>query len=209
MIQVEKLSKAFRKKSILKDVTFQAAPGEMVAFVGNNGCGKSTLMQILSGMIAPDGGSIQCYGHTMGRNRSLFAKYFGYVPQSNGLMEELSVQDNLNLWTGRGGRPDEELIEMFDLQDMLRIPVRKLSGGMKRRVAIACAMAHFPPILLMDEPTAALDREYQRKIHSFMEVYLSKNGILLIATHDEQEIRMANRVIQIEDGYSIVQKKEI
>lgn len=208
MIQVSQIQKKYKNNRILQSVSFEARPGEMVALVGKNGTGKSTLMNILSGMLRPDGGTICYFGHTMGKKRSLYAKYCGYVPQSNGLMEELSVQDNISLWTGKSGRPDENLMQMFHLEDILKKPVIKLSGGMKRRVAVACAMANFPPILLMDEPTAALDREYRELFHGFMRDYLNMNGILVIATHDEREIAMADRIVLLENGHSILQTKE-
>lgn len=208
MIQVSEIAKRYKKNPVLKDVSFEARPGEMVALIGKNGAGKSTLMHILSGMQRPDSGTICYFGQTMGKRRSLFGKYCGYVPQSNGLMEELSVQDNISLWTGKSGKPDERLMQMFRLESILQMPVKRLSGGMKRRVAVACAMANFPPILLMDEPTAALDQEYRDMLHRFMTEYTNMNGILVTATHDEREIAMADSVLILEDGHGIQRRKK-
>lgn len=204
MLQISGVAKHIKKTQILYNVTFEAKPGEMAALTGRNGSGKSTLLQIMSGMSVADSGSICYFGHKMENKRKLYAKYCGYLPQTNGLMEELSVQDNISLWTGHSGRPDGRIMELFDLEGLLKKPVRSLSGGMKRRVAVACAMANLPPILLMDEPTAALDREYSKVIHNFMKEYLHANGILIVATHDDREIAMADIRIELRDGVSVV-----
>lgn len=186
----------------------------MVAVVGKNGTGKSTLLQILSGTLKPDEGSICYFGKEISKknyrgSRQIFAKYCGYVPQGNGLIEELSVQDNISLWTGVSGRPSAELCEMFGLDGILRMPVMHLSGGMKRRVAIACAMANYPPVLLLDEPTTALDSDYRDVIHAFFQKYLDMNGLLVMATHDDREIDMANQKICINvGGTSLSRTKE-
>ena len=193
---------------MLRDISFEAKPGEMVALIGKNGAGKSTLMDILSGMQRPDSGTICYFGQTMGKRRRQFGRYCGYVPQTNGLMEELSVQDNISLWTGKSGKPGERLMQMFQLEEILKMPVKQLSGGMKRRVAVACAMANFPPILFMDEPTAALDQEYRDMLHQFMRDYTKMNGILVVATHDENETAMADLVIWLENGHGIPQRKK-
>ena len=200
MLCVSEISKKYKKKIILQNVSFQAKAGEMVALVGENGSGKSTLLNILSGVVRPSSGVIYCFGQRMERRR-MFAKYCGYVPQSNGLMEELSVQDNISLWTGRSGKPDDRLIRMLQLEDILQMPVVKLSGGMKRRVAVACAVANFPPILLLDEPTAALDVKHKEQLYQIMRDYLSMNGILVVATHEEREIAMADQIVAFENGY--------
>ena len=200
MIEIEGVRKAFGKKTILKDVNLTVRPGEQVAVIGKNGSGKTTLMQIVAGLLSPDGGSVRFFSKDAGRDTKLFAKYCGYLPQENPLIGELSVQDNISLWSGKRGRPSEELVRMFDLADILRTPVEKLSGGMKRRVGIACTIVNFPPVLLMDEPTAALDIYYQKEIRDWMKEYRKSNGILLLATHDREEMRESSRVVLLEDG---------
>lgn len=202
MVEVLHIEKKYKKKEVLHGISFIAKPCEMIAVIGKNGSGKSTLLQILSGMEKPQAGELCYFGYRINRknyraNRRVFAKYCGYVPQANGLLEELSVQDNISLWTGKSGRPPELLRNMFELDEILKTPVMHLSGGMKRRVAIACAMANFPPVLLLDEPTAALDREYRDKIHSFFREYLKMNGIIVAATHEEREIAMADKQLYI------------
>ena len=201
MVNVKHISKNYNKRRILVDVSFQVQPGEQIAIVGRNGCGKSTLMQVLAGIIKPDSGEISYCSQNMLHNQKLFQKYCGYLPQENPLMEELNVQDNISLWSGKKGRPDENLIKMFELEDILKTRVTKLSGGMKRRVSIACAVVNSPSILLMDEPTTALDLYYQKVIHNWMKEYRRQNGIIILTTHDQTEISESSRCLLLSDGY--------
>lgn len=200
MIQVQHVSKRYKSKQVLQDISFQATQGEQIAIVGRNGCGKTTLMRILSGLQKPDQGSVICYGHDLMKERDMIGKLCGYVPQENPLIPDLSVQDNISLWSGKRGRPEERLVEMFELEDMLSKQVGKLSGGMKRRVAIACALVNWPPVVFMDEPTSALDSYYCDMIHDWMDRYRKMNGILVLATHDEYEKKQSNRCLFMNDG---------
>ena len=173
VVEVAGITKKFGRKTVLRGIDFSAETGEQIAIIGRNGSGKSTLLQILGGLLKPDTGSIH-YFSSQG-NFPDFAKYCGYLPQDNPLLEELTVQDNLSLWSGRIGRPEEALINMFDLSDLLKTPVRKLSGGMKRRVSIACCLVLWPPVMIMDEPTASLDYVYKRDIRNWMKEYRASN----------------------------------
>jgi ABC-type multidrug transport system ATPase subunit len=132
------------------------------------------------------------------KERAHITKYCGYLPQTDPLIPELSVQDNINLWTGSLGRPDEKLVKLFELDDILRTRSGQLSGGMKRRVSIACAVSLWPPILLMDEPTASPDSGHRESVHKLMEDYRKLDGTIVIATHDEEEIRMSDKCCRID-----------
>jgi len=105
--------------------------------------------------------------------------------------------------SGGGGSHNantKELVAQFQLEDLLQTEVSKLSGGMKRRLSIACALVENPPFLLMDEPTTALDLYYKESIHQWMKTYQQKNGIILMTTHDESEIRNADRCLFMDEG---------
>jgi ABC-2 type transport system ATP-binding protein len=145
-------------------------------------------------------GCILYYGIDVLKHRKELVRLCGYLPQANPLAEELSVQDNLSLWSGRLGKPDPVLIEDFQLEEILKTPVRKLSGGMKRRVSIACAVIRRPPILIMDEPTASLDIVFKKEIRDWMKSYRERNGTIILATHDEAEIRESSRCCMVENG---------
>ena len=199
-MKVSHIRKFYRKKAVLEDVSFTARPGERIAMIGRNGCGKTTLMKILAGIIKPDAGALEYFGQNPFRQRGGFLKLCGYVPQEDPLIEELTVKDNLKLWGQKKCLSDQRLMEMFDLNPILKVQVRKLSGGMKRRVSIACAISQWPPILLMDEPTAAVDLYYKQVLWQWMEQYTALNGILILSTHEEREIRDSQRCLLLEQG---------
>jgi ABC-2 type transport system ATP-binding protein len=199
-MEIEGLSVSYRKKQVLHDISFQVREGECVGIVGRNGCGKSTLLQVLSGAKRPQSGELIYYGQRPLADRACFGRLCGYVPQENPLMDELSVADNLKLWSVINHQDEREIIGAFELTDMLATRVSRLSGGMKRRVAIACALIGWPPILILDEPTGALDYYYKNSIHKLLKEQLDRSGIVLIATHDDSEIDACDRLLLIENG---------
>lgn len=203
MIQVAHIQKKYGKRTILEDINFTVRPGECVAIIGENGCGKSTLLKILADVIKADAGEFSFYGKQKEKE-----KLCGYVPQENPLLEDLTVKDNLFLWGGKNAIHQHWVLEEFQLQELFHTPVKKLSGGMKRRLSIACAMLKNPPILLLDEPTAGLDFFYKEQILDWITSYQKKNGIVVIVTHEEQEIMHANRCLLIESGKVVELKKE-
>lgn len=200
MIDVAHIKKNYGKRIVLKDISFHGVPGERIVIVGRNGCGKSTLLQILAGVLKPDEGDLIYDGHHPLRDQKQFPAKCGYVPQENPLMEELSVLDNLRLWGYRKRQPDQALLEQFGLRDILRERVERLSGGMKRRVSIACAAIPHPPIMLLDEPTTALDIFYRDEIEQWMELYQSRGGVVVMTTHEETEIMQATQCLVMSGG---------
>ncbi|MCR4908265.1 MAG: ABC transporter ATP-binding protein [Lachnospiraceae bacterium] len=200
MIRVEGIRKSYGKKAVLTNVNLSLETGEQAAIIGRNGCGKTTLMHIMAGITKPDAGSVSYFGHNIFKEKRTVAKYCGYLPQGDCLLEELSVQDNISLWSGKSGAPSGELTDFFDLKEILKVPVKNLSGGMKRRVSIACTMVGWPPVLLLDEPTGGLDRYYKAEIRELMGRYRALNGILVIVTHDEEEIKTCSRCFELSGG---------
>jgi len=200
MIEVSQIRKNYGKKEVLKDISFQAKSGECVAIIGSNGCGKSTLLQILAGVMKADSGTIRYFSKEAGSDRAIYQKFCGYVPQENPLIEELTVKDNLRLWNGSKAVYHEDFLKQFQLQDLLKTPVEKLSGGMKRRLSIACAFQNHPPILLLDEPTTALDLYYKGEIQKWLSAFRQLNGIVVMTTHDESEIMAADRCLLMKEG---------
>ena len=186
-VEVSAVSRHYRKKQVLREISFDVESGESVVIVGKNGCGKSTLLQIMAG------------AQKAGCGKSS-RKYYGYVPQENPLFEELSVKDNLKFW-GAGKKENlNSVIEQFQLEEMLHMKVEKLSGGMKRRLAIACAFVELPPVLLLDEPTAALDIYYKESILEWLSKYKQMNGTIIMTSHEEQEIVFADRCLLMDNG---------
>lgn len=199
-VRVTDVGKRYHKAQVLEDVSFQVMSGECVAIVGRNGCGKSTLLKILAGVQSADTGEIQYFGTTVSRSAGVSKKFCGYVPQENPLFEELSVKDNLKFWSRGEKKNLKHMIQQFELEDIMRVKVQKLSGGMKRRLAIACALLELPPIILLDEPTAALDIYYKNTTLAWMEEYRKMNGTIIMASHEEQEIMFADRCMMLYEG---------
>ena len=207
MIEVQHIAKKYGKKQILSDISCQIMQGERVVIVGKNGSGKTTLLRIMSGIIKADSGEIRYFGESIKRKSKVFRKYCGYVPQENPLIEDLSVNDNLLLWS-KNKAIREDIIERFQLKDMLKTKVAKLSGGMKRRLSIACALLQKPAILLLDEPTTALDLYYKADILEWLEAYQNEGGVVLMTSHDETEILSADRCLIMSAGQLQEMKKD-
>ena len=158
------------------------------------------MLQILAGVMKADSGVVRYFSQTAGNNRNIYQKFCGYVPQENPLIEELTVKDNLRLWNGKKAIFHEDFLKQFQLQELLNTPVWKLSGGMKRRLSIACAFQNHPPILLLDEPTTALDLYYKSEIQEWLLKFRKMNGIIVMTTHDEREIMSADRCLLMKNG---------
>jgi len=196
MVNVSDIYKSYGKNRILSGASLTAKPGELVALVGKNGCGKSTLLQIMAGTMKADSGMISYFERS---DRKIFEKFTGFVPQNDPLLEDLSVYDNLRFWAA-GKEIDTEYLKLFELEDLLKVKVSTLSGGMKRRLSIACSLERKPPVMLMDEPSSALDFYYQESIHSWMLDFKKRNGIIIFSTHNETEILISDVVYIFEDG---------
>lgn len=207
MIEVNHISKKFGKKQILNDVSFEVKAGERVVIVGKNGSGKTTLLRIMAGIIKSDAGEIKYFNEIAKSTGKVFRKYCGYVPQENPLMDELTVNDNIKLWT-QNVNVKKYIIERFELQDMLKTQVSKLSGGMKRRLSIACALLLEPKILILDEPTTALDLYFKDDIMQWLQVFQNEGGIVLMTSHDITEILSADRCLLMSAGQLQELKKE-
>ncbi len=194
-LEISELRKQYGKKVVLDGVSLTAKAGECICILGGNGSGKSTLLSILAGIIRADGGSFQ----TSGEEKAAI----GYVPQGTPLLEELSAKDNLKLWYDSKTLKrelEDGVLKLLGVDEFLKVPVRKMSGGMKKRLSIGCAVAGNPQILLLDEPTAALDIACKDNIYSYVRQFKEKGGIVLLATHDLHEIGLCDRSYVLREG---------
>lgn len=202
-MRVEKIKKSYGKKEILKDVTFEASSGECIGILGVNGCGKSTLLGILSGVLRADGGKFCFEGRNLLEDSGFRSASVGYVPQSSPLIEELNAADNLRLWYSKSKMKkslSDGVLAMLGIDAFLKTPVCKMSGGMKKRLAIGCSVASEPKILLLDEPGAALDIVCRENISFYLEKFKADGGIIIIATHDTGELAMCDRLYILKNG---------
>lgn len=205
MIKVTDIWKRYRKKRVLEGASFTAAPGDCVGIVGGNGCGKTTLFSVLSGTIRAEKGSMKYQGREILSDKRMLSKCIAYVPQENPLIEELSVKDNLRLFY-RGDRKSMErdlesgTAAMLGIPGMLSATAGKLSGGMKKRLSIACALSNHAPVLIMDEPGAALDLICKEEIQAYLRQYMAAGGTVLMASHELAELSLCNKMYVLRSG---------
>lgn len=189
---------------MLQGISLNAERGECIGIVGPNGCGKSTLLSVMAGVLKPLSGRLYYSGKNALENRVVFQKMTGYVPQENPLMPELSVYDNLRLWYPDKAELAKELEEGFlqilGIPSFLKVPVSKLSGGMKKRVSIGIALSGMPPVLILDEPSAALDLVCKEDIRRYLQIYLERKGTVVITTHEESELSLCGSLYVMKDG---------
>ncbi|MCR4598789.1 MAG: ABC transporter ATP-binding protein [Acetatifactor sp.] len=194
-LEIKDLTKKYGKKTVLNGISLTADAGHCVGILGGNGSGKSTLLSILAGIVRADSGSFTIEGEEEGS--------IAYVPQGTPLLEELSAKDNLKLWYDKKTMEAElsnGVLKLLGVDEFLKVPVRKMSGGMKKRLSIGCAMAGNPKVILMDEPTAALDIACKDSIYTYIKEFKKKGGIILLATHDVHEIELCDQCFVIKEG---------
>ncbi|MCQ2456290.1 MAG: ABC transporter ATP-binding protein [Clostridia bacterium] len=198
-LKVRNVNKKYGRNVILDGVSFDAVSGECVGLIGGNGSGKSTLLGILAGVTRAESAEFLCDGEDLLKNPKKRASVVGYVPQGVPLFDELSARDNLLLWYGRK-KMEEELedgvLGLLGIGEFLRVKVGSMSGGMKKRLAIGCAVYNDPKILLLDEPSAALDLICKEKILSYLKNFTDNGGV---ATHDVGEIEFCDRLLVLKD----------
>ncbi len=202
-IEVRGVRKAYGKKQVLADVSFSAVSGQCVGILGGNGSGKSTLFSILAGVRRVDNGSFFYQGTDLLRHAGRIPKILGYVPQTDPLMEELSAWDNLRMWHDKETlvrELAEGALKLLEIDGFLKKPVRKMSGGMRKRLSIACAVASRPGILVLDEPSAALDLVCKENIIRYLTAYKEAGGIVLLSTHDVQDLTLCDACYILKEG---------
>lgn len=205
LIEIKNISKKYGKKEVLKSISFNADAGKCIGIVGANGCGKSTLLKILAGTLSADSGTITYDGKTVAAGSKIFSKVAGYVPQENPLFENLTVRDNLRLWYCDSSRSLKDdlsngILADFGISEYLKTPVKNLSGGIKKRLSIACALAKDPAVLILDEPGASLDIVCKDDIKKYMKKYIVGGGTIIIASHEEGELSVCTDMYLMKDG---------
>ncbi len=207
MIEVQDLTKQYAGRIAVDRVSFSVAPGEIVGFLGPNGAGKSTTMRILAGYIPPTSGSAAVNGHDVFRESIEVRRSVGYMPEMAPLYTEMKVKEYLRFRAelkGLGGRAMRhrvgEVMEMCAVTDVRRRLIGNLSKGYRQRVALADALLHKPPLLILDEPTNGLDPVQIRHVRDLLRNLGSAHTILL-STHILQEVEaVCTRVIMIHQG---------
>ncbi len=210
-ITVKTLHKTFGDFTAVKDVSFDAAEGEVLSLLGPNGAGKSTTISMLSGLLEPTSGDATIMGHSV-RTDPLAAKAaLGVVPQDIALYQDLSARENLDFWAKMYGLRGaackarvNETLEIIGLTDRQKDKVGKFSGGMKRRVNIGVALLHKPAVVIMDEPTVGIDPQSRRHILDNVKQLNAQGMTVLYTTHYMEEAEELSNHIAIMDSGKVV-----
>lgn len=208
MIQISHLSKTFKEVKAVSDLSFSVRKGELFAFLGENGAGKSTTISILCGQLSKDNGHIEINGTDLDENIDQIKRDLGVVFQNSVLDKALNVKDNLKsraaLYGIYGDAFEKRLKELaiaLDFMDLLKRPIGKLSGGQRRKIDIARALLHEPKILILDEPTTGLDPQTRQTLWKFITNLRENNQLtVLLTTHYMEEAAEADYVVILEHG---------
>lgn len=202
-ITVSGIRKGYRRQTVLRDVSFSAQNGDCIAVLGGNGTGKSTLLRTLAGVIRADGGQFLWNEFDLLHDEARRNAFVGYVPQGTPLLQELTAKDNLRLWYDSASLEqslDDGVLRLLGVDQFLKTSVFRMSGGMKKRLSIGCAVAHDPRILLLDEPSAALDLVCKEHILHYLETFRARGGVAILSTHDVQEINACSACYLLRGG---------
>lgn len=202
-IEIKNIAKSFRRKEVLKDISFSAESGNCIGILGGNGCGKSTLLSILAGVQRGDSGQFLYNDNNLFKYTAQRSRLVGYVPQGTPLIDELTARDNLLLWYNIKELKKElsgGVLSMLGINEFLNVPVSKMSGGMKKRLSIGCAISKHPSVLLLDEPMTALDISCKQKISDYLSNHKKMGGIIILVTHDVLELRLCDKCYIIKQG---------
>ncbi len=205
MLTAEGIYKRYGRREVLKGLDLSVAPGTCAGIIGGNGCGKTTLLSILAGTSKANRGRVCLDNKTLRRNSKAYGEAVAYVPQENPLIGELTVRDNLLLWYKGDKKAMTEDLEtgagaLLGVKPMLTRTVDKLSGGMKKRISIACALAGHGRYLILDEPGAALDMECKADIRRYLKTYMAAGGAVILTSHEIAELSICTQLYVLRNG---------
>ena len=208
IIEIDDLSKRFGEVQAVKDLSFRVKEGELFAFLGVNGAGKSTTINILCGQMPKDAGSVRIDGKSLDEEPDAIKRSLGVVFQNSALDKDLTVRENLQSRAALYGICGKdfrerltELAELLDFKDLVKRPLGKLSGGQRRRIDIARALLHRPRILILDEPTTGLDPQTRNTLWRAIGELRAREGMtVFLTTHYMEEAADADFVVILDHG---------
>jgi ABC-2 type transport system ATP-binding protein len=205
-IEVQQASKRYGPVRALDTVSLTIGAGEFFGLLGPNGAGKTTLISLLAGLARADAGSLSVMGHDVVREYRSARRALGVVPQELVFDPFFTVRETLRIQSGYFGLRDnhawiDEVIERLDLTDKAHANMRSLSGGMKRRVLVAQALVHRPPVIILDEPTAGVDVELRQELWKFIrELNVAGHTIVLTTHYLEEAEALCGRIAMLKQG---------
>lgn len=206
IIRVKDLRKNYGPVEALRGVSFEIGEGEVFGLLGPNGAGKTSTIEILEGLRAADGGTVQVCGMDPRSSGESYKHHIGGVLQATALPDKMQVAEALDLFASfyPKRKNTDELLGRFELKEKKNAFYSQLSGGQKQRLALAMALVHDPQVIFLDEPTAGLDPQVRREIYSMIEQLRSEKKTLLLTTHYIEEAeRLCDRVAIIDHGQVI------
>lgn len=213
MLKVNEVSKSYKDKKVLKGISFSVKEGEILGLLGPNGAGKSTLINCICGLAKIDGGAIEVFGLDNSKNAKVIRQQMGVVPQDIAVVEELSAYENCMFMGGLYGLKGNELkakvkeaLEFVGLWDRRKDIPGKYSGGMKRRLNIACALVHRPKLLIMDEPTVGVDPQSRNYIMESIRKLNDEGTTIIYTSHYMEEVEeLCDRIVIVDEGTKIAE----
>ena len=209
-VEVDRVSFSYDGLKVLDELSLKVTRGISFGLLGPNGAGKTTLIRLMVGLLRPRSGTISLLGQRLSRR---LAYLIGYMPQLHSLYNELSVRENVDFFAriyrlkNRAERMDqvEKAIKQVDLWERRSDPVMNLSGGMKQRVSLACAIVHNPPLLFLDEPTVGLDPELRVTFWEYFTLLTRQGVTLIISSHTMDDAAHCDRLAFMLNGKVIAQ----
>ena len=206
-IEVNNLAKRFKNALAVNNISFKINKGTIIGLLGPNGCGKSTTIGMMLGLIKPTSGTVVINGQNIENNRTSLLEKMNFISPYIELPKKLTVEENLKVYGRLYGVKNlegkiSEIMEKLNLTEFKKRKTGELSSGQKNRVSLAKALINDPEILLLDEPTASLDPDVGDKIRTFIEDFASKKGAtILLASHNMNEVeRLCHEVMMMKDG---------
>ena len=207
MIEVRNLAFSYRDRQVLRDVSFVVSPGEVVSVIGANGAGKTTLLRILATLAAPDSGMVLYDGQDGLARPIKYRRQIGYMPERVALYDDMLVRDYLAYRADLKGEPSKrvrrrisEAAEMCQVADILKTPIRKLSLGLRKRVALADALLLRPRVLLLDDFLAGLDPEMRQSMGTVLSNAAAFSSVIVTGHEVGDFARWTTRFLVLRDG---------
>lgn len=201
--EIRDISKKYKDKDCFRNLNLKLEEGKCYGIIGKNGTGKTSLISILAGVRTCDSGEFLLDGVNLFKNTSALNANVAYVPQQNPLVPELSGLDNLKFFYDKDKLKESlenGVLKRLGVDEFVKTRVSRMSGGMKKRLSIGCAINANPKILLLDEPGAALDLICKETIRKYICEFKANGGIVLIATHEVEEIAICDEHYILKDG---------
>lgn len=205
VLSVENLVKNYKEVKALKSITFSVQEGEIFGLIGSDGAGKTTLFRIIASLLLPDNGRVTMFDMDVVERYKIIREIIGYMPQRFSLYHDLTVEENLAFFAtvfGTTIRENYDLVKNIysHIEPFRKRKAGKLSGGMKQKLALSCALIHRPRLLLLDEPTTGVDAVSRKEFWEMLKNLKNKGMTILVSTPYMDEARLCDRVALIQDG---------